>query len=71
MYSNTCKKMLNYSYKYTYNYMIILIRIHVSIQYQNCGLSTCKNEKCFYDYYNEFEYNHDLVAIVFNKNMIL
>ena len=45
--------------------MIILIRIHVSILYQNCGLATCKNEKYFYDYYNEFEYNHDLVVIVF------
>ena len=28
-----------------------------------------QNEKYFYDYYNEFEYNHDLVAIVFYKNM--
>ena len=29
-------------------------------------LATSKNEKYFYDYYNEFEYNHDLVVIVFN-----
>ena len=76
MYSNTCKNMIiinKYSYKYTYNYMImstytyfiILIRIHVSIP-----LETCKNEKYFYDHCNEFEYNHDLVVIVFNKNMI-
>ena len=50
--------------------MIILIRIHVSILYQNCGLVTCKNETNFYNYYNEFVYNHDLVVIVFNKNMI-
>ena len=27
-------------------------------------------EKYFYDHCNEFEYNHDLVVIVFNKNMI-
>ena len=40
----------------------IIIRIHVSKLYQNCGLVTCKNEKYFYDYYNEFEYNHDLVC---------
>ena len=26
-----------------------------------------QNEKYFYDHYNEFEYNHDLVVIVFNK----
>ena len=25
-----------------------------------------KNEKYFYDHYKEFEYNHDLVIIVFN-----
>ena len=30
-----------------------------------------QNEKYFYDHYKEFEYNHDLVVIVFNKNMIL
>ena len=29
-----------------------------------------QNEMNFYDHYNEFEYNHDLVVIVFNKNMI-
>ena len=33
-------------------------------------LKTCKNEKYFYDYCNRFVYNHDLVVIVFNKNMI-
>ena len=27
-------------------------------------------EKDYAHHYNEFEYNHDLVAIVFNKNMI-
>ena len=26
-----------------------------------------QNEKYFYDHYNEFEYNHDLVVIVFYK----
>ena len=34
-------------------------------------LNTSKNEKYFYDYFNEFEYNHDLVVIVFKKNMII
>ena len=26
-----------------------------------------QNEKFFYDHYNMFVYNHDLVVIVFNK----
>ena len=26
-----------------------------------------RNEKYFYDHYNEFVYNHHLVVIVFNK----
>ena len=29
-----------------------------------------QNEKYFYDHCNEFENNHDLVVIVFNKNKI-
>ena len=33
-------------------------------------LKTCKIGKYFYDYSNKFVYNHDLVVIVFNKNMI-
>ena len=27
-------------------------------------IGNMQNEKDFYDYYNEFEYNHDLVVIV-------
>ena len=67
MYLDTCKNMIiinkyrnnytSYSYMYSYKYTLIT-------------LTTSKNEKYFYDYYNMFEYNHDSVVIVFNKNMI-
>ena len=56
--------------EYDYNYMIILLRIHVSIPFQNCGLlyeyhqQHAKNEKYFYNHYNEFKYNHDYVKLM-------
>ena len=33
------------------------------------AIDNMQNEMYFYDYYTMFEYNHDLVFIVFNKNM--
>ena len=63
--------MTNYSYNYNYNYINIHIQIHVIIPYYigDCYINTIndrQNEKYFYDYYNEFEYNQDFEKLLLN-----
>ena len=38
--------------------------------YQDCYMKTIgdmQNEMCFYDHYNEFEYNHDFLKVLFDS----
>ena len=53
--------------------MFICIHVSILIKNEDCYMITfgdMQNEKYFYSHCNGFEYNHDLVVIVFNKNMI-